>query len=123
MSSESAAGFRRRRAVEVLMQGETKTVGSRILDARSASLDVWMAKVQTGESLKRKPGGARPRRLSDAQLDQLRELLKQGVTSNGWKNNLWTTLRIREVIRRHFAIEFCRSHVWHILTDYLRLVG
>jgi len=32
---------------------------------------------------------------------------------------LWTTRRVREIIKRHFAIEFCRSHVWHILTDYL----
>ena len=101
------------------MQSEPKTVVSRILGARPASLDVWMRKVQTGESLKRKPGGGRPRRLSDAQLDQLKELLAQGATLHGWKNNLWTTPRVREVIKRHFAIEFCCSHVWHILTDYL----
>jgi transposase len=119
MSSESAAEFRRRRAVELLLQGEPKTVVSRILGVRPTSLDVWMRKAQTGESLKRKPGGGRPRRLNGAQLDQLRELLAQGATSHGWKNNLWTTLRVREVIRRHFAIEFCRSHVWHIVTDYL----
>jgi hypothetical protein len=29
-------------------------------------------------------------------------------------------LRVREVIKRHFGIEFCRSQVWHILTDYLQ---
>ena len=28
-------------------------------------------------------------------------------------------MRVREVIKRHFGIEFCRSHVWHILTNHL----
>ena len=118
-SVESAAEFRRRRAVELMLQGEPKMVVSRILGVCLNSLKVWMRKAQTGESLKTKPGGGRHRRLSDKQLEQLRELLAQGATSHGWDNNLWTTLRVREIIKRHFAIEFCRSHVWHILTDYL----
>ena len=118
-SVESAAEFRRRRAVELMLQGETKTVVSRILGVRANSLDLWMRKAQTGDTLKTKPGGGRPRRLSGTQLEQLRQLLAQGATSHGWDNNLWTTLRAREIIKRYFAIEFCRSHVWHILTDYL----
>jgi len=88
MRSESAAEFRRRRAVELILQGEPKTVVSRILGVRPPSLNVWMRKAQTGDSLKRKPGGGRPRRLSDNQLDQLKELLAQSATSHGWENNL-----------------------------------
>jgi len=116
---ESAAEFRRRRAVELLLQGEPKAVISRILGVGMNSLTVWMQKTKAGETLKTKPGAGRPRRLSGAQLEQLRELLVIGATSHGWENNLWTTRRVREIIKRHFAIEFCRSHVWHILTDYL----
>jgi hypothetical protein len=33
---------------------------------------------------------------------------------------LWTSLRVREVIKRHFGIDFCRSQVSHILTDYMK---
>ena len=102
-----------------MLRGERKTVISRVLGVDASSLAVWMRKVEVGETLKIKPGAGRPRRLSDSQLEELRELLTQGATSHGWDNNLWTTLRVREVIKRHFAIEFCRSHVWHILTDYL----
>lgn len=118
MGSESAAEFRRR-AVELMLQGERKTVISRVLGVGVRSLTVWMRKVEAGEALKIKPGAGRPRRLSDAQLAELRELLTQGATSHGWDKNLWTTLHVPEVIKRHFAIEFCRSHMWHILTDYL----
>jgi hypothetical protein len=32
---------------------------------------------------------------------------------------MWTSSRVREVIKRHFKVEFCRSQVWHILTDYM----
>jgi transposase len=119
MRSESAAEFRRRRAVELMLRGERKAVISRVLGVDARSLTVWMRKVEAGETLKIKPGAGRPRRLSDAQLAELRELLTEGATSHGWDNNLWTTLRVGEVIKRHFAVEFCRSQVWHILTDYL----
>lgn len=118
-SIESAAEFRRRRAVELMLRGESKVVISRIFGVRVHSLNVWMRKSEAGDTLKTKPGGGRPRRLTGTQLEQLRELLAKGATSHGWENNLWTTLRVREIIKRHFAIEFCRSHVWHILTDYL----
>jgi transposase len=118
-SIETAVEFRRRRAVELMLQGEPKMVVSRILGVHVSSLNVWMRKAQTGDTLKTKPGGGCPRRLSGTQLEQLRELLARGATSHGWDNNLWTTLRVREIIMRHFAVEFCRSHVWHILTDYL----
>jgi len=115
---ETAAEFRRRRTVELVLRGEPRTVISRILGVSLGSISVWMQKAKSGEPLKPKPGG-RPRRLSDTQLEQLRELLEKGAASHGWKNNLWTTLRVREVIKRNFGIEFCRSGVWHVLRDYL----
>jgi transposase len=73
-----------------------------------------------GEDLAHKPNPGRRRRLNDEQLQRLSELLKQGAEAHGWENNLWTSLRVREVIKRHFGIEFCRSQVWHIITDYLQ---
>src|SRR5215471_14306903 len=99
MRSESAAEFRRRRAVELILQGEPRMVVSRILGVCPHSLSVWIQQFQEGNILKtRKPTG-RPRRLSATQLEQLRELLAQGPTPNGWENNLWTTVRVREIIK------------------------
>ncbi len=118
-SIETAAEFRRRRAVELMLKGESKAVISRVLGVCAYSLNVWMRKSKAGDSLKTKPSRGRPRRLNDTQLEQLRELLAKGATSHGWQNSLWTTLRVREIIKRYFGIEFCRSQVWHILTDYL----
>jgi len=118
-ASESALEFRRRRAVELLRQGEPKEIISRILGVCGASLNTWLKKANAGESLKTKPGGGRPRRLDTQQLAALEELLKKGATAHGWENNLWTTLRVREVIKKQFDIEYSRSGAWHILKDYL----
>lgn len=115
---ETAREFRRRRTVELVLRGEPRTVISRILGVSLNSISVWMQKAKSGDSLKPKPHG-RPRRLSGTQLEQLRELLEKGAASHGWKNNLWTTIRVREVIKRNFGIEFCRSGVLHVLRDYL----
>lgn len=95
--SESGFEFRRRRAVELVQQGESKELVSRILGVTKNSLYVWLRKVKNGESLKSKPQPGRPRLLNSQQLAELEQLLKQGSVAHGWDNNLWTSLRVREV--------------------------
>jgi transposase len=118
-ASESSSEFRRRRAVELMQHGESKELISRILGVSRNSLNVWLRKTKAGESLKTKAGSGCPRRLNSQQLAELEQLLKKGATAHGWENNFWTTRRVREVIKRHFDMEFCRSGAWHILKDYL----
>ena len=117
--SESAAEYCRRRAVELFNAGESKAVICRVLGVSNTSLNLWMRKARAGESLKTSKPTGRRRRLTDQQLKELEELLSKGATSHGWHNNLWTARRVREVIKKHFGEVFCRSQVWHILTDYL----
>jgi transposase len=118
-ASESAVEFRRRRAVELMLQGESKRTISRILGVSNTSLNLWLRKAEAGESLKTKPSHGRPRRLNSQQLTDLEEALKKGPTAHGWQNNLWTTRRVREVIKTRFGVEFSRSGAWHVLKDYL----
>jgi len=118
-ASESAFEFRRRRAVELMRQGESKKTISRILDVSSTFLNVWLRKANAGESFKTEQNGGRHRRLNEQQLTELEELLKKGPTAHGWQNNFWTTRRVREVIKRHFNMDFSRSGAWHVLKDYL----
>jgi transposase len=117
--TESVKEFRRRRAVELIERGESKETIRRILGVSASALNIWIRRTIAGDDLKTKHGKGRPRRMTDKQLEQLEELLLKGAASHGWQNNLWTSLRVREVIIRHFGIEFTRSHVLHILKDYL----
>ena len=82
---ETAVDFRRRRSVELMQQGESKEVISRILGVSRVSLNVWLKKAKAGESLKTKFGHGRPRRLKPQQLAELELLLKQGATAHGWE--------------------------------------
>jgi transposase len=118
--TKSVREFCRQRAVQLLQQGESKEIISRVLGVSRNSVNVWWRMARAGEDLAHKPNRGRPRRLNDEQLQRLSDILKQGPEAHGWDNNLWTSLRVREVIKRHFDIEFCRSQVWHILTDYLK---
>ena len=61
----------------------------------------------------------RLRKLSSVQLEILRELLSQGAAAHGWHNDLWTSKRVVEVIRRHFKIVCSQSGGYQILTKYL----
>jgi len=116
---ETAREFQRRRAVELMEEGELSKVIARILGVSLNSLYRWRKVHREGGSLEFEPRSGRPRRLSDEQLEILRRLLLRGATAFGWHNDLWTTKRVVELIRKHFNIEFSRPHVWVILTQYL----
>jgi len=46
-------------------------------------------------------------------------LLSEGAVAHGWENNLWTSARVREVIKKHFGLEFSRWHAWEKKKYYL----
>jgi transposase len=116
---ETVREFIRRRAVELLDKGETSGTIARVLGVSTASINKWHKIHCDGGSLKDPSLSGRPRRLSDTQLEELRGLLLRGATAFGWHNDLWTSKRVAEVIRRHLNINFSRPQVWVILTQYL----
>ena len=116
---QPAEEYRRYRAIELMEQGESKALISRILGVSVVSLNKWQERSRRGEDLKTKPRSGRPRSITDEQLTELSRLLSEGAVAHGWENNLWTSARVREVIKKQFGIEFSRWHVWRILTSYL----
>lgn len=107
---------RRRRAVQLIQEGESPTLIARILGVRRQSLYRWldMARAEP-QGLAAKPPPGRKRRLNDTQLQQLETLLLQGAQEHGWTNNLWTARRVTQVIHRHFGIKLHPEHVRNIL--------
>lgn len=79
----------------------------------------WHQLSLRGSDLSFHPRTGRPRKLSSVQLESLRELLTRGAAAHGWHNDLWTTKRVVEVIRRHFNVGFSQSQGHRVLTDYL----
>jgi transposase len=107
---------RRRRAVELMDQGESPTTIARILGVARGSLYRWRQAARARpDGLAAKPHPGPQPRLSDAQLARLEALLRQGATAHGWVNHLWTAKRVAELIRRHWGIAFHPEHVRKIL--------
>jgi transposase len=116
---ETVANFRRRRAVELMAQGRSRSTIADVLGVSLASLSQWCKKHRAGESLETKCLPGCPPKISTEQIETLRGLLAQGAMAHGWSNDLWTTKRIAEVIRTHFKVELSRSQVSRILNQKL----
>ena len=116
---ESAWEFRRRRAIELMEQGEKWTVIAHVLGVSQQSLYNWYKKHQAGDSLIAKSFSGRPPKLSPNQLEILRELLMQGAKAHGWPNDLWTGKRVAKVIRDRFGVDFSHNYVQALLRNSL----
>jgi transposase len=106
---------RRRRAVELVAQGESRADIARILGAHPKTLARWLRLARQPLGLAAKPHAGRPPALSDGQLRQLEVLLSQGAKAHGWHNELWTAARVARLIERHFRIRYHPEHVRKIL--------
>jgi transposase len=112
---------RRRRALDLLKQGERQVDIANILGVNRTSIYRWrrLAAMDPGR-LAAQPQPHRPPALTDAQLQTLAELLAQGPAAHGWINHLWTTERVATVIERHFKIRYHHDHVGRFLRQRLK---
>lgn len=60
--------------------------------------------------------GPKPK-LSDEQKVRLAEIMRAGAVAAGFSNELWTTRRVREIVRREFGVEHNADHLGRILHD------
>ena len=119
IGSASALELRRRQAVRALEAGESVEDVARILGVGKRSLYRWLEQAQSPDGLAAKPHKGSATRLSFRQQQELDRLLRQGAKAHGWANELWTTQRIAELIRRHFGVSLHHDHVGRFLRQKL----
>jgi len=106
--------------VALVERGERPTQVARFLGVDRSSLYRWRQQAKHGtQALAAQPHPHRPAQLTAAQLVRLEGLLRQGAAAHGWPNQLWTTARVAEVIRRHFQLGFHHDHVGRFLRQRL----
>src|SRR5262249_5688518 len=111
---------RRRRAIELVRQGERPTVVARFFGVDRSSVYRWRRMAVRGpDALAAQPHPQRPPHLSDSHLRQLDTLLANGAQAHGWPNGLWTTAPVAELIHRTFGIRFHHDHVGRFLRERL----
>ncbi len=111
---------RRRQAVEAVQKGDKVKDVARIIGVSPRSLYRWLLRSKQPDGLAAKPHPGPATRLSVEQQHQLEQLLRQGAQAHGWPNQLWTTQRIAEVIRRHFGVSLHHDHVGRFLRQRLK---
>lgn len=111
---------RRRKAAALLENGLTQAAVARRVGASVSSVWRWQQTLSAGgeAALASKPVPGRPRKLQEAERQQLLELLLRGALAYGFANDLWTLNRIARVIRREFGVNYHPHHVWRVLRAY-----
>jgi len=108
---------RRLRAWELEQKGWQQKDIAEALGVTPGAVSQWLkrAREKGVEDLKRKTGAGAPRRLSEAQLAKLPDLLRQGAEHFGFRGDVWTRRRVATVIRQTFKVSYSERHVGRIL--------
>src|ERR1700722_7290684 len=118
--SASALEQRRRQAVQAVHAGDKVKDVARIIGVHPRTVSRWLAKAQTSDGLAAKPHPGPATRLNPTQQRKLERMLLQGAKKHGWANELWTTRRIAELIRRTFGVSLLPDNVGRFLHKVLK---
>ena len=116
---ETARAFCRRRSIELATSSIPTAMVADVLGVTTAAISRWRKLGHPVCESAGTSGAGRPRKLTDEQIAELAKLLSKGATSHGWPNDLWTTKRMAEVIRKHFSVTCHPNQAWTIVTKYL----
>ena len=108
----------RRRSVIVLLKEKLSLREiARRMGCNASSVMRWRNAFQLGgrKALKAKPAPGRPPRLTVKQRRKLVHLLTQGAMAHGYRTELWTTLRIANLIQHQLGVKYHRNHVGKLL--------
>ena len=108
---------RRRRAVDLLEQGESPSTIARILGVHETSVHRWRRMDHKGAGLAAKPHPGPTPLLCTEKWTKLQQMLLQGATKHGWPNDLWTAARVTAMIKRHFGVDYHPEHVRRVLKE------
>ena len=107
----------RRRGARLLESGMKQAEVARRVGVTRTSVSRWeKVRQEAGpQGLKRPKRFGRPRRLSDAQCEELIGRLKAGALAAGFATELWTLPRMRTLIEQRFGVKLTEPSVWRLL--------
>lgn len=108
---------RRLGAATLLKQGIREAEVARRVGVHRQSVNRWARQLsESGIAGLKKAGRAgRKPRLSEADLDKIREALKRGPEALGYETGLWTAWRVADLIERECGVRYHPGHVWKVL--------
>jgi len=107
----------RLQAGELFAAGRSQAEVAHQLGVSRQNVSRWHGRWRSGgsEALRSAgPTGHTPR-LSDAQLEAVRQALRQGARAHGFDTDHWTLERITTVIQQRTGHRYHRGHTWKLL--------
>jgi transposase len=108
---------RRIQAAKLLKKGIHEAEVARRVGVHRQSVNRWARQLsESGMSGLKKAGRVgRKSRLTEADLDNIREALKRGPQALGYETGLWTAWRVADLIERECGVKYHSGHVWKVL--------
>ncbi len=109
--------IRRLRAWELKQKGWKQTAIAEGLGVSKGAVSQWLkvAREKGVEGLSKRYGGGPKRRLDDEQIGRLPRLLAQGAEHFGFRGDIWTRGRVRQVIQQEWGVTYSLMQVGRIL--------
>ena len=109
----------RRRAVDAFLDGMTKSDVAVAYGVDRKTVTRWVTRFEEGgyDTLGRRAGSGRPRKLEELTEDELLKIVLAGAGSFGFESDLWTVGRLRRVIADEFRIQVSKNTIWRRLRD------
>lgn len=117
MPIHDAQEYRRLLAWRMYTMGYRQIDIAATLQVTKGAISQWIKRAthQGAASLcKRKSDGPKPR-LTQAQLQQLPDLLHQGAQAYGFRGEVWTRERVAKVIQKEFGVSYSHAHISKVL--------
>ncbi len=110
---------RRLHAVELRKAGWKQKEIATALDVSPMAVSQWLKKLEREgvSSLRAHPHTGRPGELSNTQKKLIPDLLSHGAEAYGFRGEVWTCRRVKQVIEREFGVSYHRSHVARLLKE------
>ena len=101
--------------------GVTKAEIGRRLGVSHQTVSDWYALWRDGgrDALRAAGRAGRKAKLSAAQLAEIETALQRGPKANGYATDLWTLVRVAEVIEQVTGVAYHPGHAWRILREQL----
>ena len=108
---------RRMQAARLLKKGIHEAEVARRVGAHRQSVNRWAKQLEESgiAGLKKAGRAGRKPRLSEKELENIREALKRGPEALGYETGLWTAWRVADLIERECGVQYHPGHVWKIL--------
>ena len=111
---------RRFQAVDLKQRGWKQKDIAEALDVSEGAVSQWLQKAREGgkKALRTTPRPGRPPKLSETErTEELPKLLEKGAEHFGFRGDVWTRGRVREIVKEEFGAEYDVSQIGRILAE------